>query len=90
MSNTNDWPGTEYLKYLVLKDSLLSSESRQAICKICQELGMGRTTLYSRLRDPGSWKLREIKTLAKYLHMSAEDVVTLLLYGDPRGIPNEK
>ena len=56
MPNVYDWPGAEYLKFLVLKDSMLSSEPRKAICK---ELGLGRTTLYSRLEDPGQWKLQE-------------------------------
>ena len=86
MPNVYDWPGAEYLKFLVLKDSMLSSEPRKAICK---ELGLGRTTLYSRLEDTGQWKLQELVPLAQYLRMSIEEIVILLCNG-PRGTPYEE
>ena len=40
--------------------------------------GIPESTIYKRLREPGTWRLEELAAVNKYIHFTAEDLQMMM------------
>jgi len=48
------------------------------IPELAKRTGMNKMTLYNRLKDPGSFRIREISALDRQIHMTDEEIIALV------------
>lgn len=55
------------------------SESGRCPEDLAKELGVSQSSVYNKLKYATDWKVREIKCLAKMLHLTNDEIVSYFL-----------